>query len=82
MQNNSQLHSVFQGILNALDPNAGNDETFQTDKGPQTGSEIIRALSYSCYEYNRDVEGMSHKQLVSIGLGNDEFKTFYEKYKE
>lgn len=59
----------------------GTNETFQTNKGLLTGSELQNNLNYSCYEYNRSHEGMSHESLVRIGLGNDDFKQFYEAYK-
>jgi hypothetical protein len=39
---------------------------------------LLSELLYSAYSYNRDC-GMTHKQLLSIGLGNDSMKLKYEK---
>ena len=38
---------------------------------------LLSELLYSAYSYNRDC-GMTHQQLLSIGLGNDSMK---ERYK-
>lgn len=48
-----------------------------TNKGKLTVPEIVNNLLYSSYEANRGY-GMTHEQLVSIGIGNEDFKAFYE----
>jgi len=39
---------------------------------------LIDHLTYCSYRSNRD-EGMTHEQLISIGVGNKEMKEKYEK---
>jgi len=41
---------------------------------------LIDHLTYCSYRSNRD-EGMTHEQLISIGVGNKEMKEKYEKEK-
>ncbi len=48
-----------------------------TDKGNKTVAEIINCLEYGSYAANRDY-GMTHEQLLSIGIGNDGMKFQYE----
>lgn len=55
-------------------------ETIPTNQGKLTIPEIMRKLSYSSYETNRNL-GMTHEQLLSIGIGDDEFKAAYEQNK-
>lgn len=76
----SQVHPIFAEILNSIFP--GNEETLPTTEGDKTIPQILNKLGYACYEYNRDEEGMSHEQLVKIGLGTEEFKQYYEAYKK
>ena len=57
-----------------------NNETIPTNKGNLTIAEIMNSLTYSSYEANRGY-GMTHEQLVSIGIGNDDFKRAYESKK-
>jgi hypothetical protein len=42
---------------------------------------LLSELLYSAYSYNRDC-GMTHKQLLSIGLGNNYMKLAYEQFKK
>jgi hypothetical protein len=42
---------------------------------------LLTELLYSAYSYNRYC-GMTHKQLLSIGLGNDDMKSKHEKDKK
>jgi hypothetical protein len=52
-------------------------ETIPTNHGNLTVNEILDVLTYSSYAANRDL-GMTHEQLVRIGIGNDEMKLKYE----
>lgn len=53
-------------------------QTLPTSKGNLTVSEIMDTLSYSSYAANRGY-GMTHEQLLSIGLGNEKMKEAYER---
>ena len=53
------------------------DQKIPTDKGNKTISEILERLEYGSYSANRDY-GMTHDQLLSIGVGNDGMKLQYE----
>lgn len=55
-------------------------QTMQTNEGNKTIPEIMDRLMYGSYSANRD-NGMTHEQLLSIGIGNDEMKNHYEKQK-
>ena len=58
------------------------DFKIPTNNGKKTINEIFEHLAYSSYESNRD-EGLTHDQLLTIGLGNDKFKERYDnKLKE
>jgi len=48
-----------------------------TNQGVKTTGEIFDILTYSSYEANRGY-GMTHEQLVNIGIGNESFKIKYE----
>ncbi len=37
---------------------------------------VFYHLEYSTYKFNRD-EGLSHSQLINIGVGNDEMEQQY-----
>jgi hypothetical protein len=52
-------------------------ETIPTNHGNLTPSEIIDILTYSSYAYNRYL-GMTHEQLINIGIGNEQMKLKYE----
>lgn len=56
------------------------DTTLPTSEGQQTIPEIMETLAYSSYCANRDY-GMTHEQLVRIGIGNDAMKLCYESNK-
>ena len=49
----------------------------QEEIRPMTTNSLMQKLLYSSYELNRD-EGLTHEQLLSIGLGNDQFKEKYD----
>ena len=53
-------------------------ETIPTSKGNLTIPEIFSQLEYGSYSANRGY-GMTHEQLLSIGIGNDEMKKKYEQ---
>jgi hypothetical protein len=48
-----------------------------TSEGTKTIPEILDRLMYGSYAANRDY-GMTHEQLLSIGIGNEEMKRHYE----
>jgi hypothetical protein len=50
--------------------------TIPTNKGNLTIGEIFFLLEYSSYAANRDY-GMTHEQLLRIGIGNDSMKEEY-----
>jgi hypothetical protein len=75
--NNDHVHPVFQGILNSLDTPATGAEKIHTNRGEMTINEVVDHLKYSSYHANRGY-GMTHEQLVSIGIGNDAFREKYE----
>lgn len=52
-------------------------ETLPTNNGQKTIPQIMDSLQYSSYAANRDY-GMTHAQLLSIGIGNDGMKFQYE----
>lgn len=56
--------------------------TIQTLAANPTGTieAIVNVLGYGCYKHNRD-EGMTHEQLISIGVGNDACRAKYDKEK-
>lgn len=49
-----------------------------TGRGEMTMPQFIFEISYSAYASNR-LDGMTHEQLVRIGLGNDAMKDRFEK---
>lgn len=55
-----------------------NSPTIPTDKGEQTIPEITNTLMYGSYEANRNY-GLTHQQLLNIGIGNEQMKQRYEK---
>lgn len=57
-----------------------NNTTFSTNYGNLDDKGITNLLTYLSYEQQRG-EGCTHEALVSIGLGNDEFKSIYEQEK-
>lgn len=81
MQSNSHVNQLFQNILNCFTDPTGQPETIPTDNGDSTVSEITDRLLYGSYEANRGY-GLSHEQLVNLGIGNDQFKTAYEQSKK
>lgn len=48
-----------------------------TDKGHMTTDKIMNTLMWGSYKANRDA-GLSHDQLINIGIGNNDFKIRYE----
>ena len=52
-------------------------ETFNTNKGQLNEKKLFSILEWGSYAANRDY-GMTHEQLLSIGIGNDEMKKKYE----
>ncbi len=48
-----------------------------TNEGLKTVPEIMDTLMYSSYAANRGY-GMTHEQLLSIGIGNEEMRIKYE----
>lgn len=42
-----------------------------------TQAKMYSSLMYGSYKANRDL-GMTHEQLLSIGIGNDEMKDRYD----
>jgi len=55
-----------------------NEETkIPTSKGMKSPAEIIDYLTYCSYAANRGY-GMTHEQLLSIGIGNDQMRSRYE----
>lgn len=44
---------------------------------PKTQRSIVSSLMYGSYSANRD-GGLSHEQLVKLGIGNDAMKAMYE----
>lgn len=54
--------------------------TLPTNQGDKTIPEILDTLMYSSYQTNRD-GGLTHEQLVSIGVGNDKMKSKYDTIK-
>lgn len=55
-----------------------NNATLPTNYGNLDDKGIANLLTYLSYERQRS-EGCSHEALVSIGLGNDLFKSTYEQ---
>ena len=53
------------------------NNTIPTSEGNKTIAQIFESLEYSSYAANRDY-GMTHEQLLSIGIGNDGMKFQYE----
>ena len=53
-------------------------ETIPTNKGNLTIPQVLDSLMYGSYSANRSY-GMTHEQLLSIGIGNDEMKLKYEQ---
>lgn len=53
------------------------NSTIPTNEGNKTIAQIMDSLQYSSYAANRDY-GMTHEQLLSIGIGNDGMKFQYE----
>jgi hypothetical protein len=56
-------------------------ETFNTNKGELNEKQIFSILELGSYSANRDY-GMTHDQLLSIGIGNEEMKKKYELEKK
>lgn len=54
------------------------NNTIPTNKGELNIGQILDHLQYSSYAANRGY-GMTHEQLVSIGIGNDAMKEKYER---
>ena len=54
--------------------------TIPTTEGNKTIPEIMNALMYGSYSANRGY-GMTHEQLLRIGIGNEQMKEAYEKQK-
>lgn len=54
-----------------------NNETIPTSQGNKTIDQIMDQLAYGSYSANRGY-GMTHEQLLSIGIGNDAMKAKYE----
>lgn len=52
------------------------DSRIPTDKGAKSIGEIMDILNYGSYAANRDY-GMTHEQLVSIGIGNEQMRDKY-----
>lgn len=52
-------------------------ETFNTNKGQLNTEQLFYMLEYGSYSANRDY-GMTHEQLLSIGIGNDKMREKYE----
>jgi hypothetical protein len=52
-------------------------ETFNTNKGQLNEKQLFSMLMYGSYAANRGY-GMTHEQLLSIGIGNDAMKEKYE----
>lgn len=44
----------------------------------KTERSIVSSLMYGSYSANRSY-GMTHEQLISIGIGNDAMKAMYEQ---
>lgn len=53
------------------------ETTIPTNIGNKSIPEIFSSLIYGSYAANRDY-GMTHEQLISIGIGNDAMKIMYE----
>lgn len=54
------------------------ENTIPTTEGNKTIPEIMNTLMYGSYSANRGY-GMTHEQLLSIGIGNEQMKEAYEK---
>lgn len=52
-------------------------EKFNTDKGKLDANQLFDVLMWGSYKANRDY-GMTHEQLISIGVGNDAMRQRYE----
>ena len=52
-----------------------------TSEGNLTTEEIMETLAYSSYCANRDY-GMTHEQLLRLGIGNEAMKLCYETNKQ
>lgn len=50
-----------------------------TDKGNKSIPEILDRLMYGSYSANRSY-GMTHEQLLSIGIGNEAMRVKYDYY--
>jgi hypothetical protein len=48
---------------------------------PEGVKQVISALMYGSYRANRGY-GMTHEQLLSIGIGNDAMRAMYELEKQ
>lgn len=55
-------------------------KTFSIDEATDHSAGLLSVLMYSSYCSNRD-GGMTHEQLLSIGIGNEEMKIKYEQSK-
>lgn len=51
--------------------------TFNTNKGQLNEKQLFSILEWGSYAANRDY-GITHEQLLSIGIGNDAMKKKYE----
>lgn len=53
------------------------EQTIPTTEGNKTIPEIMNTLMYGSYAANRGY-GMTHEQLLKIGIGNEQMKQAYE----
>lgn len=58
-----------------------NDKIFNTNKGKLNEQQMFSVLMYGSYSANRDY-GMTHEQLLSIGIGNEDMRLKYELEKK
>jgi hypothetical protein len=58
-----------------------NMEKFETNKGQLDEKQLFLILEWGAYASNRDY-GMTHEQLLSIGIGNEKMKQKYELEKK
>ena len=56
-------------------------EKFNTNKGELDEKQVLSVLEFGSYVANRDY-GMTHEQLLSIGIGNEKMRKRYELEKK
>lgn len=69
------MQDLFDLLASSMNPYG---QKLKTNFGDKSEMQIIDQLTYISYATQRD-QGMTHKQCIKIGLGNDSFQALYDQ---